>query len=383
MDLSLYAKVRVSARYTHSLVVRRRINLFLKVIKSENVSLSCESFGVSRTNYYRWWNLFVGNNFNVGVLENKSRKPKRHPKAVSVKVIRHIKFYRKQYRYGPERIQFYLKQNHKIEVSLSTIGRVIKRCGLILKVYRTKKKNPHRKRYNLQWPGQMLQMDIKYVPYKINGQQYYAFNAIDDATRWRFARIYPDKSLKSCLDFTKDLIRYAPFTIQAIQTDNDIVFTNRFAVFAPDPNFHEFTAFLEANEIYHRLIPPGAKELNGKVERSHRTDDDEFYWKSPRHSLEALKRSFVQWIWEYNHDRPHKSLNRATPMEKLLEKTILSLFSLALIAGLDPLELYKPIPITTKTSTMADTYLRYLQYLESIFLPVTDDMRYYIFNPSL
>lgn len=376
MNTILYAKVRDSARYCRNPVVRFRINVFLKALKEGNVEETCNQFGISRNTYYRWWRRFESSGFDSLSLAERSRRPQMCPRQTSAKIVGKIKYYRRRYHYGPKRIGFYLQENHGLTLHRSTIARVILREGLVLKKYRTQKINPHKKRYELPWPGQMMQMDIKYVPYRVQGKQLYAFNAIDDCTRWRFARIYEDKSLESCLDFTQDLIRYAPFTIQSIQTDNDKVFTNRFSALAWDPNRHIFTDTLKKHGIRHRLIPPGAKELNGKVERSHRTDDDEFFWKAPRLSGTSIKQAYAQWIWEYNHDRPHSSLADMTPMEKLVEKTLVKLFVLALCYGLDPLKLFgaKPVP---KRNTRLETYFKYLQYLESDYLSVTDVLSFY------
>lgn len=375
--MDLYAKIKNSARFCRDIEVRRKINLFLYAVKKENISEACAVFAVSRSYYYRWWNRFKKSRFDISSLKDISRKPHTRPNQISLKVINKIREYRKNYHYGPLRICYWLKVNHNIEVSPTTVYRLICRRRWFLKRYRTKKGRPHKKRYTLPWPGQMLQMDIKYVPERIRGKQYYAFNAIDDCTRWRFARIYPDKSLISCLDFAEDLIKYAPFKIQRIQTDNDKVFTNRFSAFAKNPDEHLFTTTLNKHGIYHRLIPPGAKELNGKVERSHRIDDDEFFWKAPHSSYYELKRSYAQWIWEYNHDRPHSSINGKTPMEALLIKTLLCLFVIALYYKFNPLKWFEPTKPRIKPSQIV-TYLKYLEYLDADYLPVSDVLNFYI-----
>jgi len=379
MDLSLYAIVAESARYCRDPVIRFRIHVFLKAIKEQDIQKACAHFGISRNTYYRWWRRFFKSGFNPVSLEDQSCRPHQMPRQTPAKVIRKIRYYRKQYHYGPERIAYYLKENHQIILHRSSIARIIQREGLILKKYRTKKINPHKKRYELPWPGQMIQLDIKYVPYRVQGKKLYAFNAIDDCTRWRFSRLYEDKSLKSCLDFVKDLIRYAPFTIRIIQTDNDRVFTNRFSAWANyDLESHEFTQTLKRYQIKHRLIPPGAKELNGKVERSHRIDDEEFYWKAPRISVSTIKQAYTQWIWEYNHDRPHSSLGGQTPMKKLLEKTLVEICFFALRCGLDPEKIFVWDLKPKQKLTTTDAYLKYLHYLQSDYRPVSEVLSYYM-----
>lgn len=375
MDLSLYAKIKKSTRYCRDFGSRKRVQLFSKALKLGNVQMACDLFGVSRDYYYRWFKRFSDSGFEVDALKERSRRPKRSPRRIGDGLTQKIGYYRKRYRYGPERIAYWIKTNNNVSVSPSTVYREILRKKWFVKRYRTKVSNPHKKRYNLDWPGQMLQMDIKYVPEKINGEQYYAFNAIDDCTRWRFARIYKDKSVDSCLDFVNDLIRYCPFWIQCIQTDNDVVFTNRFQWLAIN-DVHIFTETLKEHGIKHRLLPPGAKELNGKVERSHRTDDDEFFWKAPMLGFSSLKQAYAQWIWEYNHDRPHKSLQGITPIEKLVEKMYVQIFTLALMCGVDPERLlYRPREV--EKYSLVGTYSKYLLWLTSQYESVRDVLEFH------
>jgi transposase InsO family protein len=102
---------------------------------------------------------------------------------------------------------------------------------------------------------------VKFVP-RIGRarQRFYQFTAIDEATRYRVLRIYDHNNTKTAMDFLKEVREHFPFTIQKIQTDND-------SSFGP-----QFTWHLADLRISHRHIPPGCPEVNGKVERSHKTD---------------------------------------------------------------------------------------------------------------
>ena len=68
------------------------------------------------------------------------------------------------------------------------------------------------------------------------------------------------------------------------------------------------------------LIPVGVKEHNGKVERSHRIDEQYFYWKAPTDSIENFNKELEKWIFKYNNQRPHGGINYQTPLEKLNER---------------------------------------------------------------
>ncbi len=112
----------------------------------------------------------------------------------------------------------------------------------------------------------------------------------------------------------------APFVIEQIQTDNEVCFTDRFVRGPVSRNVHVFPALLKSKDIRHKLIPPGIKELNGKVERSHKTDDQEFYWRLPTWiSFEECQRQLHRWTFEYNHFRPHSSLTMKTPVQRLAD----------------------------------------------------------------
>ena len=83
---------------------------------------------------------------------------------------------------------------------------------------------------------------------------------------------------------------------------------------------HPMDTWCDARGIRHQLIPPGVKELNGKVERSHRIDADYFYGKAPTTSTPLFNKALAQWLSFYNLQRPHGGLNYQTPIEKLKER---------------------------------------------------------------
>jgi transposase InsO family protein len=84
----------------------------------------------------------------------------------------------------------------------------------------------------------------------------------------------------------------------------------------------DFTWHLRDLGIAHRHIPPGCPESNGKVERSHRTDQDEFYRRSIFRSGAQLTAKLRRWEHEYNHRRPHLALAGKTPAERVCELKI-------------------------------------------------------------
>lgn len=108
--------------------------------------------------------------------------------------------------------------------------------------------------------------EVKFLE-RIAGTQkrLYQFTAIDDCTRIRVLKIYDACNQTSAVRFVDEVIRRLPFRVLIIQTDNGAEFQSRF-------HWH-----LEAQDIRHVYIRPRTPHLNGKVERSHRVDEQEFY----------------------------------------------------------------------------------------------------------
>lgn len=111
-------------------------------------------------------------------------------------------------------------------------------------------------------------------------------------------------------DFIDEPWRRFPVAIQRIKTDPGSEFGSA------------FTWHLQDLGIAHRYIPHGSPESNGKVERSHRTDEEECSRRVRSRTLEELQTKLRTWGHEYNHLRPHLALKSTTPVERLCELRI-------------------------------------------------------------
>jgi len=132
-------------------------------------------------------------------------------------------------------------------------------------------------------------------------------SGIDEATRYRVLRIYDHNNTKTAMDFLKEVREHFPFTIQKIQTDNDSSFGPQFTWHLSDPS------------ISHLHIPPGCPEVNGKVERSHKIDAQEFYQGRLFHNKRDLARKLKRWEIEYKGRCSHLALEGKTPAERVRE----------------------------------------------------------------
>jgi len=314
MDIRLVEK---QIRYNKNRDLRKRWWFIRDCFLSGNVSGFCSKHGMKRSYYYFWFNRLRRSGWKIESLLNKSRRPRRSPHVTKPGVVDRILKERKRSGRGSSAI------GAALGLAASTVGKVLKREGMILDRSRRNKRPKHTKRYELETPGQVVQVDVKYVP-KVSGPQYYQFTAIDDCTRWRFADQYENKSVDSTKDFVNRLIKKAPFPIQCIQTDHGSEFTNKMfessCTVKDHPKEHLLDRICRENGIRHKLIAVGQCEINGKVERSHRIDDQEFYQRTNWKTFAQLKRKFRRWIRRYNVARIHGALHWKTPQRFLDEK---------------------------------------------------------------
>lgn len=265
----------------------------------------------------KYW-LTAFEEFGIEGLENKSRRPKSHPNETPIRIKERIIELRKDKKQCALKIHWDL-QDEGITVHFQTVQKIIKHEGLTRKYHSRKQGIPYLAK---QWQqGEMVEIDVKWVPGKIQGEKYYQFTAIDCASRWRYLTAYPFASNHYSLEFLKELIAIAPFRIKAIKTDNGSIFTNRYLGFAMshDPlnvRLHDLDVMCHNLGIEHYLIDPGKPAQNGKVERSHRTDQEHFYDQLKFKSFEELKYKLRLWNLEYN-DTKHCGLNGKTPNQVL------------------------------------------------------------------
>lgn len=296
--------------------VRVKAEVILCALKLANVHLACRQLGFGRSFFYKWWKRLVAGKFRLRALREKSRRPKTSPNKINGYLETRIGFYHRK-GYGADMVKEFLRREGLKPASRSTINHVLNKRRPAVKKRRFKLKK-HRLRYELAIPGQRLQIDVKYSPMLVGGKTVYVYVAVDECTRWRFAFAYDELNAHWTIDFLDRLARACPFPIWTIQTDNGPEFT--FKLMGNGTAVHPMEIWCAQKNICHRLIPPGVKELNGKVERSHRIDADYFYGQAPTANLALFNRALAQWISFYNTQRPHGGLGYQTPSEKLKER---------------------------------------------------------------
>jgi len=250
-------------------------------------------------------------------LQNRSTRPKTHPQETPIRIKERILELRKKKKKCALKLSWDL-EDEGIKIHHRTIGKILKVEGLTRR-YRIRKIKYKYVRIPLS-KGELIEIDVKYVPDRIKGQRYYQFTAIDCATRWRYMQVYEDESTFSAISFLRELVKIADFKIQSVKTDNGSCFTNRYNGYyksdLPFPRPHAFDKVCQEQNITHYLIDPGKPQQNAFVERSHREDQEKFYEQTEFKSFQDLRYKLRIWNMEYNNTK-HCSLGGKTPNQAL------------------------------------------------------------------
>jgi len=214
---------------------------------------------------------------------------------------------------------YWLFVKEEIHVPVRTIGKILKAEGLARKYHVRRIKYKYIKAERL--PGDLIEIDVKYVPGRIENKRYYQYTAIDCASRWRHLEIYYQQSNYHSILFLQSVIEKFPYQIKAVKTDNGFVFTNRYdGTYKREDlsprQLHSFDLFCARNNIVHYLIDPGKPAQNGTVERSHREDQEKFYEMNTFRNAVDLKQKIRRWNIYYNN-LLHCGLNGKSPNEFL------------------------------------------------------------------
>jgi len=251
-------------------------------------------------------------------LEPKSTKPRSHPNETPIREKERIIELRKKTRLCAKKLNYKLAKEGLV-MHDRTIGKILKKEGLVKK-YRIRKLQCKYIKVPLT-NGELIEIDVKYVPKRLKNKRYYQFTAIDCASRWRYLKIYEDIGSSEAISFLQEVIEVAPFRIRAIKTDNGSCFTNRYVGYNKssdplNPNLHSLDMLCQKLNIIHYLIDPGKPAQNGKVERSHRTDQEMFYDRNKFKTVVGLRIAIRRWNNYYNN-LEHCGLGGLTPNEAL------------------------------------------------------------------
>jgi transposase InsO family protein len=287
--------------------------IFHKEIKLKDVAKVCP---YGKRSLERW--LAAYKQSGEDVLEPKSTEPKRYRRETPIWLKEKVIEIRKKTKKCAKKIHWQLEKEG-IRISARTIGKILKKEGLVRK-YRVK-----RVRYKYikaqRRPGELVEIDVKYVPGSVENRQYFQYTAVDTASRWRYLAVYDEQISYHSIKFLIEVVRRFPHPILAVKTDNHSTFTNYYTGTNKRSDLtvktiHAFDIFCASLGIIHYLIDPGKPAQNGTVERSHREDEEKFYQENAFRNFAELQRKLRVWN-DYYNNLEHCGLNGKTPNEFL------------------------------------------------------------------
>lgn len=273
----------------------------LKALRSTPLLTICRRYKVNRTTIWRWKRQYDG---SVESLEPRfSRKKMHHPNEQTTEEKKHIlDLVHRNPNIGLNELYGKLYRDYNYRRNPVTLYRFLRKSNIKEK----KKRIPYKpKPYDTPLKaGEKWQLDVKYIPlecYTGNGacERYYQYTIIDEATRKRFIRAYKEQSQESTIDFVLHAMKFFGYKPRMIQTDNGQEFTFLKGE-TKDGRIHKFDRLCLHFGIKHKLIRPRTPRHNGKVERSHRNDNERFYRYLRYYSFDDLQKQMTVYLRRSN-----------------------------------------------------------------------------------
>ena len=292
-------------------------------------------------------------------LADRSHRPHRQPRQVPAEVEAAICRLRTAHpKWGPRRLVYELNRAGQYPApSRSTVYRVLVRNHFVTTRPRKKRRSDY-KRWERPAPMQLWQMDIV-GGVLVGGREYKLVSGVDDHSRFCvIATVVPRATARAvCGAFARALATYG--IPEQVLTDNGKQFTGKYS--RPRPSEVLFDRICRKNGIEHLLTKPRSPTTTGKVERWHQTLQNELLHEqqAPFASLAAAQTAVDAWRAEYNHTRPHQSLDMASPAHRFhtvppAERTALPLWLPADLIPL-PAPVQSPGPATGLEPAVAQT----------------------------
>ena len=293
---------------------KQRLQWIGHVEKHGSKSLTCRYFGISRPTLDRALKRYDPK--HLASLEDRLSRPRRTRQPTwTPELVAAVRQERERYpRWGKEKIEIMVRRQGW-HVSTSMVGRILtdlRRRGVLrlplrlgLSTHRRAVRRPYATRKPKEWrilePGDLIQFDTqKQMPEP--GITIHHFGARDTVSRWDVVGVYSRATARNGRDFLQHVLARMPFPVKAVQIDGGSEFK---------AEFEEACAAL-ALPLF--VLPPNSPKLNGRVERSHRTHEEEFYQcYDGELTLSELRPALRAWEIVYNTIRPHQALAYATP----------------------------------------------------------------------
>lgn len=315
--------------------MRYRLNA-IKCLEKFGPQRAAANYHTAPSNIYRWRIIYKSSGDNIEALGSKSRRPKSNPNEHTEAEIKLIKDMRKRNpNIGLQ--DFWIKlQKRGYTRTMQGLEKALKRLQMPTnpKTKRSptcKKNKPYEQ---MDYPGQRVQIDVKYVPKeclspefieKYGNTDLFQYTAVDEYSRYRILCGYREHNTYSSSLFLCQVLsgfRALGIEVECVQTDNGLEFTKVFH--AKDKNNHSmFEATARRLKVKVKCIKPHTPRHNGKVERSHREDQKLFYSEIIRlNHLITDENDFKRHLKRHQdktNNRPMRPLNYKTPKQIIEE----------------------------------------------------------------
>ena len=303
--------------YPHELKTRYHACLLYQN-KRNTITYVCRRYKISKASLMRWMKRFDGTKES---LMDKSHRPKTpHPNSHTEEENTWIKNLLRRNPYI-SMIELYTKLlDRGYARHPSSLFRYLQKQGFYKQTKETKKTYIPKPYYTPKQIGIKWQLDVKYVPKHTKAptiprdKNFYQYTVIDEASRERYIYHYTEQSACNTVDFIKRAIQYFKYQPKIIQTDNGSEFTYT----RKTELIHPMDQLCAQLHIHHQRIRPRTPRHNGKVERSHRTDNQRFYSRLSFYSLEDLRKQAAIYLERYN-TTAMSTLGYTTPVDKRKE----------------------------------------------------------------
>ena len=281
---------------TQETAFRQRVLTYQQ--NGHSVTETANRYHLSRKTVYKWRQRWDGTRES---LEDQSRRPKHSPRQQTEAEIKLVKRQAKRYKWRDIILAYQGARERGYKRSFGCFSKTVRKLQE-QKAWKARKKRTNKPYQRADYPGQKVQVDVKYVPSECvtDGNKYYQYTAVDECTRWTYRCMYNEHSTYSSVQFLHQLVKACPFQIKRIQTDNGTEWTKQ--LIANDPkDLTSFELGLKAYGIEYQRIRVATPRHNGKVERQHRIDQARFYNDLRMYSLLDGQRQLAEYQRKSNN----------------------------------------------------------------------------------
>lgn len=276
----------------------------LKLLRTTERLIICRRYKVNSSTIWRWQKQYDG---TLKSLQPKfSRKHILMPNRQTELELKNINdLIRRNPNIGLNELYGKLVQNYNYKRNPVTLYRYLKRNKLIYKDGKVRKPYKPKPYITPLELGEKWQVDVKYVPLEcysgnVVKERYYQYTCLDEATRKRFIYAYKEQSSYSTVDFVLRCFKFFEYKPRILQTDNGQEFC-LLKEQTKDGRIHSLDKLCNFFNIEHKRIRPRTPRHNGKVERSHRSDNERFYKFLKYYSFEDLQLQMGAYLKRSNN----------------------------------------------------------------------------------